>query len=115
MPSFRALIAISLCATLAGAAVRPKDPKKPADPSSNSTVRKWMRGMSLHDKVAQLVMMPIYGEVTNTRSAAFRKYQHFVRDLHVGGKRRFRAFVDQRDVHQNTPGIKCQPTRWQYC
>jgi beta-N-acetylhexosaminidase len=85
MPSFRVLIAISLCATLAGAAVRPKDPKKPADPSSNSTVRKWMRGMSLHDKVAQLVMMPIYGEVTNTRSAAFRKYQHFVRDLHVGG------------------------------
>src|SRR3984893_10551575 len=85
MPSFRALIAISLCAALAGAATRPKEPKKPADPGSNSTVRKWMRGMSLHDKVAQLVMMPIYGEVTNTRSAAFRKYQHFVRDLHVGG------------------------------
>jgi beta-N-acetylhexosaminidase len=85
MLSFRALIAISLCATLAGAATRPKDPKKPADSSNNSTVRKWMRGMSLHDKVAQLVMMPVYGEVTNTRSAAFRKYQHFVRDLHVGG------------------------------
>ena len=85
MHSFRALIAISLCATLAGAATRPKDPKKPVNPTANSTVRNWMRGMSLHDKVAQLVMMPIYGEVTNTRSAAFRKYQHFVRDLHVGG------------------------------
>ena len=85
MLSFRALIAISLCATLATAATRPKDPKKPANPNSNSTVRNWMRGMSLHDKVAQLVMMPVYGEVTNTRSAAFRKYQHFVRDLHVGG------------------------------
>lgn len=84
MSPFRALIAISLCAALAAAAVKPKE-KKPADPSSNSTVRKWMRGMSLHDKVAQLVMMPVYGEVTNTRSAAFRKYQHFVRDLHVGG------------------------------
>ena len=85
MLSFRALIAISLCAALAGAATRPKVPKKAPDPTSNSTVRKWMRGMSLHDKVAQLVMMPIYGEVTNTRSAAFRKYQHYVRDLHVGG------------------------------
>jgi beta-N-acetylhexosaminidase len=85
MPSFRALIVISLCATLASAATRPKDPKKPVEASPNSTVRKWMRGMSLHDKVAQLVMMPVYGEVTNTRSAAFRKYQHFVRDLHVGG------------------------------
>jgi beta-N-acetylhexosaminidase len=84
MSSFRALIAISMCAALVGAATRPKDPKKPADPG-NSTARKWMRGMSLHDKVAQLVIMPVYGEVTNTRSAAFRKYQHFVRDLHVGG------------------------------
>ena len=81
----RALIAVSLCSLLAGAAVRPKDPKKPADPATNSTARKWMRGMSLHDKVAQLIMMPIYGEVTNTRSAAFRRYQHYVRDLHVGG------------------------------
>ena len=84
MPSFRALIAIGLCAMLAGAATRPKVRKKAAD-AGNPTVRKWMRGMSLHDKVAQLVMMPIYGEVTNTRSAAFRKYQHYVRDLHVGG------------------------------
>jgi beta-N-acetylhexosaminidase len=85
MVSFRALIAISLCATLATAATRPKEPKKPAGASINSTGRKLIRGMSLHDKVAQLVMMPVYGEVTNPRSAAFRKYQHFVRDLHVGG------------------------------
>jgi beta-N-acetylhexosaminidase len=85
MSSFRALIAISMCAALAGAATRPKDPKKPADATSNSAVRRQLRGMSLHDKVAQLVIMPVYGEVTNTRSATFRKYQHFVRDLHVGG------------------------------
>ncbi len=85
MLSFRALIAISLCATLAGAATRPKEPKKPADASPSSAVRRQLRAMSLHDKVAQLVIMPIYGEVTNTRSAPFRKYQHFVRDLHVGG------------------------------
>jgi beta-N-acetylhexosaminidase len=85
MSSFRALIAISLCALLAGAATPRKDPKKPADATSNSAVRRQLRGMSLHDKVAQLVIMPVYGEVTNTRSPAFRKYQHFVRDLHVGG------------------------------
>src|SRR6202163_4077724 len=85
MLSFRALIAISLCAALANAATRPKEPKKPGDATGNSAVRRQLRGMNLHDKVAQLVIMPIYGEVTNTRSAAFRKYQHFVRDLHVGG------------------------------
>jgi beta-N-acetylhexosaminidase len=41
--------------------------------------------MSLRDKVAQLIIMPIYGEHANTRSAEFRKYQHLIRDLHVGG------------------------------
>ena len=41
--------------------------------------------MSLRDKVAQLIIVPIYGEPANTRSAEFRKYQHLIRDLHVGG------------------------------
>ncbi len=41
--------------------------------------------MNLRDKVAQLVMVPVYGEPANTRSAEFRKYQHLIRDLHVGG------------------------------
>jgi beta-N-acetylhexosaminidase len=41
--------------------------------------------MSLRDKVAQLIIVPIYGEPSNTRSAEFRKYQHLIRDLHVGG------------------------------
>jgi beta-N-acetylhexosaminidase len=41
--------------------------------------------MTLRDKVAQLIIMPIYGEHANTRSAEFRKYQHLIRDLHVGG------------------------------
>jgi beta-N-acetylhexosaminidase len=85
MRTIRVLMAISLCAALAGAASRPKPTKKIPEPTTNPTVRRWMRGMTLHDKVAQLVMMPVYGEVINTRSAAFRKYEHFVRDLHVGG------------------------------
>ena len=41
--------------------------------------------MSLRDKVAQLIIVPIYGESSNTRSAEYRKYQHLIRDLHVGG------------------------------
>ena len=41
--------------------------------------------MTLHDKVAQLVVMPVLGEPVNVRSAAFRRYQHYIRDLHVGG------------------------------
>jgi len=41
--------------------------------------------MTLRDEVAQLIIMPIYGEAMHVRSANYRKYQHFVRDLHVGG------------------------------
>jgi beta-N-acetylhexosaminidase len=80
----RALFAIGLSAALVVAATRAKDPKKVPD-KTPAGVRKWMRSMSLRDKVAQLLVMPIYAESANTRSATFRKYQHFVRDLHVGG------------------------------
>lgn len=79
----RATLAIVLGASLVGAA-KPKETKKPAE-LNNPTVRKWMRSMTLRDKVSQLIVMPIYGEPMHNRSANFKKYQHFVRDLHVGG------------------------------
>ncbi|MCU1308906.1 MAG: glycoside hydrolase, family 3 domain protein, partial [Candidatus Angelobacter sp.] len=41
--------------------------------------------MTLREKVAQLVMMPCYGEAINTRSAQYRNYTHLVRDLKIGG------------------------------
>jgi beta-N-acetylhexosaminidase len=85
----RALTALGLCIPLASAATHaashPRDAKQPADKSTPAAVRQLMRSMTLRDKVAQLIIMPIYGEHANTRSAEFRKYQHFIRDLHVGG------------------------------
>ena len=80
----RLTFAVILTAALASPAAKPKETKK-APESSNSTVRKWMHSMTLREKVAQLIVMPIYGEAIHTRSANFRRYQHFVRDLHVGG------------------------------
>jgi beta-N-acetylhexosaminidase len=81
----RACIAFGLCIPLASAATRPKDSKRATDKSAPASVRQWTRTMTLRDKVAQLIIMPIYGELANTRSAEARKYQHFIRDLHVGG------------------------------
>src|SRR5690349_20983591 len=79
--SFRsAIVVIILTAAVAGAPA----PKKPPE-LSNPQVRKWMKSMTLREKVAQLVIMTIYGEATHARSANFKKYMHFVRDLHVGG------------------------------
>jgi beta-N-acetylhexosaminidase len=85
----RALFAIILGSTLFAAApstsaTRSKDARKTPE-SANPAVRKWMRSMSLRDKIAQLVVIPIYGEPMNLRSASFRKYEHLVRDLRVGG------------------------------
>jgi len=85
----RAPFAITLAGTLFAATLlavtpRPRDARK-APESANPVVRRWMRTMSLRDKIAQLVVMPIYGEPMNARSATFRKYLHEVRDLHVGG------------------------------
>jgi beta-N-acetylhexosaminidase len=78
----RACIALGLCIPLASAATRPKHP---ADKTTPAPIRQLMRSMTLRDKVAQLIIMPIYGEHANTRSAEYRKYQHLIRDLHVGG------------------------------
>jgi beta-N-acetylhexosaminidase len=78
----RALIALGLCIPLASAATHAKPT---ADKSTPASVRQLMRSMSLRDKVAQLIIMPIYGEPANTRSVEFRKYQRFIRDLRVGG------------------------------
>jgi len=77
-------VAAGLCAILIAAPPAKKPEAKPAA-QVNPVVHKWMHSMTLRDEVAQLIIMPIYGEAMHTRSANYRKYQHFVRDLHVGG------------------------------
>ena len=73
IPKLAALVLL-MCGLVYGAAPKP-----------NPAVQRWLRGMSLHDEIAQLVIMPCYGEVINTRSKVFRQYQHLVRDVHIGG------------------------------
>jgi len=76
---------IALFVSVSSAATHAKVPKKAPDKTINPSVRQWTRSMSLRDKAAQLIVVPIYGEHANTRSAEFRRYQHLIRDLHVGG------------------------------
>jgi beta-N-acetylhexosaminidase len=44
-----------------------------------------MAKMTLRDRIAQLITMPCYGENPRTRSQDFKRFQHWVRDLHIGG------------------------------
>jgi len=81
----RACIALGLFIPIASAATHAKTSAKPADKTVPASVRQLTRSMTLHDKVAQLIIMPIYGEPANTRSPEIRKYQHYIRDLRVGG------------------------------
>jgi beta-N-acetylhexosaminidase len=81
----RALLALVFSISVASAATHAKVSKKVPDKTVNPSVRQWTHSMTLRDKVAQLIVVPIYGELANTRSAEYRKYQHLIRDLHVGG------------------------------
>jgi beta-N-acetylhexosaminidase len=78
------LLCIAFSLSVSSAATKAKPSKKVTD-KTNPSVKQWTKSMSLRDKVAQLIIVPIYGEPANTRSAEFRKYQHLIRDLHVGG------------------------------
>jgi beta-N-acetylhexosaminidase len=76
-------------------------PAKPAAASKTSTAqnvsaasgagtdlviaRSWMARMTLQEKVAQLVIIPFYGENPGVRSAAYRRYAQQVQQLRVGG------------------------------
>jgi beta-N-acetylhexosaminidase len=60
-------------------------PAYPAPTSERDAAQRWLRGMSLQQKVAQLVVITSYGEAPSSRSAAYREFVHAVRDLNVGG------------------------------
>ena len=48
-------------------------------------VRRWMKGMTLRDEVAQLVFIPFYGQAPNSRTRAYRNFMRLIHDTKVGG------------------------------
>ena len=44
-----------------------------------------LSSLTLRDKVAQLITMPCFGDNPRSRSQEFKRLQHWVRDLHIGG------------------------------
>src|SRR3978361_2036988 len=57
----------------------------PVIASDKQPVQRWMRGMTVRDLAAQLIVITSYGEAPASRSAAFKEFVHAVRDLKVGG------------------------------
>lgn len=62
-------------------------PAAPLAPPANAPaeVQRWMRSMTLRDQVAQLVIIPCFGEAHSSQSADFRRYVQLVQDVGVGG------------------------------
>ena len=80
------LLAFGLLTALAAPAAvrRPPAPVK-SSPKVSPVVRRWMRGMTLRDEVAQLVFIPFFGASPNSRSREYRKFVRLIHDTKVGG------------------------------
>ena len=79
----RAALTVGICGLLLSAATR--SPKSQPSERVIPSAQRWAHALSLRDQVAQLIVMPVIGEPINVRSRTFKKYQRYVRDLHVGG------------------------------
>jgi beta-N-acetylhexosaminidase len=79
---------VAVFAAMAVAAPPPVPPKK-AQPavalSEQAVAARWLRSLTLREKIAQLVVIPFSGHPMNTRSREYRKFVHLVGQEHVGG------------------------------
>ena len=77
---------VALAAAAAPASRRIPNPPKPSPAAkASSTVRRWMRGMTLRDEVAQLIVIPFQGAPPNSRSREYRNFARLIRETKVGG------------------------------
>ncbi|MBL8174061.1 MAG: hypothetical protein JNK48_05290 [Bryobacterales bacterium] len=56
-----------------------------AQPAETRQVKLWMSRMSQRDKIAQLIVIPFYGDNPSVRSRLYRQYAQRVKQLGVGG------------------------------
>ena len=76
-------LALLLTFVLHGATVR--KPTAAAPVRQSAFVRRWMRTLTLREKVAQLIYIPFHGAAPNTRSREYRQFVKLIRDTRVGG------------------------------
>ncbi len=79
---YLALLLAALLCSSASPAVRRRAPRAPR---ASAAVRRWLRGMTLREKVAQLIFIPFHGAPANSRSREYRRFVQLVRDTRVGG------------------------------
>jgi beta-N-acetylhexosaminidase len=76
-------VLLALALALPGATTRKSIP--PAIARQSAFVRRWMKALTLREKVAQLIFIPFHGAAPNTRSRDYRQFMKLVRETRVGG------------------------------
>jgi beta-N-acetylhexosaminidase len=81
--------ALCLCFALVSPSAAPRKPAaratKAAAAKPPSSARRWLKSMTLQEKVAQLVFIPFHGAAPNSSSREYRRFMRLVRDVRVGG------------------------------
>ncbi len=80
------LASAALIFTLAAfAAKTAKPPKKPPLTPEQRAAQSILKSLSLHDRVAQLVIGVALGDIPARTSPEYERFHHWVHDLHIGG------------------------------
>lgn len=82
------LALLSIAALVAGLAFGAKPGPKPKAPQltpDQRAAQALLKPLSLRDRVAQLILASATTDLVSSTSAEFQRYQHWIRDLHIGG------------------------------
>jgi beta-N-acetylhexosaminidase len=77
-------LACAICFTASGIAQRAAKTSRPAR-SPVSATSPLLRALSLHDRIAQLIVVRGYGDYPPRDDAEYRRFVHWIREDHVGG------------------------------
>ncbi len=76
-------LVLLLMSAIDGAVVRKAAPAP--GPRQSAFVRRWMKTLTLREKVAQLIYIPFHGAAPNSRTREYRQFVRLIRDARVGG------------------------------
>src|SRR5258708_37132810 len=81
----RAAVSVFLVLHVVLAQPRPRVAAIPSPATVRQIALRWLRAMTLREEVAQLIIMPFYGDSPGTQTRAYRQFAQAVRDLRIGG------------------------------
>ncbi len=76
------IVAALACPSMAGVAASANKARAPGAAAVTSPL---LRSLSLHDRIAQLIVVRGYGDYPESSDREYERFVHWIRDTHVGG------------------------------